>query len=235
MSLQPSQVVNAASFLPGAIAPGELITLFGTGIGPASPQLPSGSAANTILGGASVMIGGTAAPLLYAGSNQINAIVPYELAQSGSTHVTIASQGQQIATTTVAVVSTAPAIFTLNSTGVGAGAILNQDLTVNSPTNPAAVGSAIAIFANGAGQTSPPGADGQITGSVLPMPLLPVSVTVGGLNAKVLYAGAAPELVAGVLQVNVVVPSGLASAAAVPVVLNVGGVSSPAGVTVALK
>lgn len=235
VSLQSSGVVNAASFLPGPVAPGELITLFGAGIGPASPQLPSGSATNLILGGTSVTIGGTAAPLLYAASNQINAIVPYELTQSASTQVSIANQRQQIATTTVAVASTAPAIFTLSNTGAGAGAILNQDLTVNSAANPAAVGSVIAIFANGAGQTNPAGVDGQITGSVLPVPLLPVTATVGGVNAKVLYAGAAPDLVAGVLQVDVVVPSGLASGPAVPVVLAIAGVSSPAGVTVALK
>lgn len=235
VSLQPSGVVNAASFLSGPVAPGELITLFGAGIGPASPELPSGSATNVILGGTGVTIGGTAAPLLYAGPNQINAIVPYELTQSTSVQVAITNQRQQIAAATVAVASTAPAIFTLNNTGAGAGAILNQDLTVNSATNPAAAGSAIAIFANGAGATNPAGVDGQITGSVLPVPLLPVTVTVGGVNAKVLYAGAAPDLVAGVLQVNVVVPSGLASGSAVPVVLTIGGVSSPAGVTVALK
>jgi uncharacterized protein (TIGR03437 family) len=91
------------------------------------------------------------------------------------------------------------------------------------------------FFATGAGQTDPPGADGQIAGDTLPKPLLPVTVQIGGLDAKVLYAGAAPGLVAGVLQVNCIVPSDSPSGYAVPIMLTVGNISSPAGVTLAIK
>jgi uncharacterized protein (TIGR03437 family) len=81
----------------------------------------------------------------------------------------------------------------MDGSGVGQGAILDQNSTVNSPSNPAEKGSIVIVFASGAGQTDPGGADGQIAGDTLPTPLLPVSVQIGGLEAKVLYAGAAPE------------------------------------------
>jgi uncharacterized protein (TIGR03437 family) len=235
VNLQYTGVLNGGSFLPGPIAPGEFITLSGSGIGPVSVQQPTGSSNSTVLGGTSVLFDGAAAPLLYASPNQINAIVPFSVAGNGATQMTVTAQGQTIASVTLATAPTAPAIFTLNSTGVGPGAILNQDSSVNSQSNPASKGSAISIYASGAGQTNPTGIDGQITGAVLPTPILPVSVRIGGLNAIVLYAGAAPGLIAGVVQVNALVPSNVSSGSAVPVVLTVGEASSQAGVTVAIR
>ena len=225
--LQPNGVVNAGSFLPGPVAPGELVTLIGSGIGPASSQVPSGSPSSTILGGTSVFFDGTAAPLLYAASNQINAIVPFSVSGETATQLTVTAQGQTIAAVVQSVAAAAPGVFTLDSTGTGPGAILNQDLSVNSPSNPAVQGSFIAVFATGAGQTNPPGVDGQITGAVLPTPLLRVSVQIGGLDAKALYAGAAPGLIAGVIQVNALIPPGAPSGSAVPIVLTVGQSKQP--------
>jgi uncharacterized protein (TIGR03437 family) len=217
------------------VAPGELVTFFGSGIGPAVAQQPSGSATSTELGGTSVLFDGTAAPLLYAGSNQINAIVPYGVSGKTSTELTVTAQGKTIATVAQAVAAAAPAIFTQNFSGSCAGAILNQDLSVNSPSNPAAMGTVISIFASGAGQTSPPGVDGQVTGTTLPAPLLPVTVQIGGLGAKVSYAGAAPGLVAGVTQVkrhdSIRSEFGIGHF----IVLNVGGLSSQAGVTISIN
>ena len=233
--LQPNGVVNAGSFLPGPVAPGELVTLIGSGIGPASVQYPNRSPSNTTLGGTSVFFDGTPAPLLYAASNQINAIVPYGVSGKTATQVTVTAQGQTIAVVAESVAAAVPAVFTLDSTGTGPGAILNQDLSVNSPSNPAAKGFVVAVFATGAGLTNPPGVDGQITGIVLPTPLLPVSVQIGGLGAKVLYAGAAPGLIAGVIQVNALIPSGAPSGPAVPIVLAVGQSNSQPGVTVAIR
>jgi uncharacterized protein (TIGR03437 family) len=235
VSLQSTRVVNAGSFLPGPLAPGELITLIGSGIGPASVHQPTGSPSSTILGGMSVLFDGIAAPLLYASPNQINAIVPYSVAGKAATQVTVTAQGETIAGVTAPTAATAPAIFTLETTGTGPGAILNQDLSVNSKSNPASKGSVIAIFAMGAGQMNPSTVDGQVTGTVLPSPLLPVTVQIGGLQATVTYAGAAPGLIAGVLQVNALVPSDLRSGQAVPVEFTIGGVSSQAGVSVAIQ
>ena len=233
--LQLSGIMNAGSFLPGPVAPGELVTLIGSGIGPASAQQSSGPPNNTILGGTSVLFDGTAAPLLYAAPNQINAIVPFGVSGKTTTQLTVTAQGQTIAAVAPSVSAVAPAIFTLDSSGGGAGAVLNQDSSVNSPSNPAANGSVIAIFATGAGQTNPPGVDGQVTGTILAKPVLPVTVQIGGADAEVLYAGAAPGLISGVVQVNVLIPSGSPSGASVPIVLIVGQGSSQSGVTISIR
>ena len=133
------------------------------------------------------------------------------------------------------VAPTSPAMFSLDRSGFGPGAILNQDYSVNGPGNRAAPGSVIQIFATGEGQTNPPGVDGKLATGALPAPNLPVSVTIGGLPAIVPYAGAAPGLVAGVVQVNAVVPLSIASGSAVPVFLRFGGATSPRSVTVAIE
>ena len=135
--IQPSGgVLNAASLVSGPAAPGEIVTLIGSGIGPATASLPAVSASSTLLGGVSVTIGGTPSPLLYAGPNQINAIVPYEISGQSSAQLFIMNSGQLIAGFPLSITPAMPAIFTATASGVGPGAILNQDSTVNSPSNP---------------------------------------------------------------------------------------------------
>ena len=233
--LLPEGVLNGGSLLSGPIAPGEIITLFGSGIGPASAQQPLGSASSTLLAGSRVLFDGTPAPLLYAAPNQINAIVPYRVDGKTTTQLEVESQGQVIAGLPLSVATAVPAIFTLGATGVGPGAVLNQDSSLNSPLNPADRGSVVSVFATGAGQTDPPGMDGQVAGAILPRPLSRVAVQIGGIDAQVLYAGAAPGLISGVLQVNVLVPLEASSGPAIPIVLNVGPAESPPGVTLALN
>jgi uncharacterized protein (TIGR03437 family) len=135
----------------------------------------------------------------------------------------------------VPVAAAAPAIFSANSTGAGQGAILNQDSTYNSASNPAAPSTILQIFATGEGQTDPPGTDGKLASGVLPKPVLPIRVTIAGQDAEVVYYGAAPGQVAGVLQVNARVPTNGVFPGAVPVVLTVGSFSSPAGITATVK
>ena len=225
---------SAASLTQGPIASGEIVTLFGTGIGPAVDTVPETGASRFVLGGTSVWVNDVQAPLLYAGPRQINAVVPFSL--SGATaRVVVQRGGISVGSTSVPVRSAAPAIFTLASNGTGAGAILNQDSTVNSPQNPARAGSAIAIFATGAGQMNPPGVDGQIAQGTSQRPSLPVSVKIGGKSAEILYAGSAPQLISGVLQVNVRIPEDFPASLAADLVLTVGDVDSPAGVTVAIQ
>jgi uncharacterized protein (TIGR03437 family) len=233
--LQQQGVLNGASLLSGPVAPGEIITLIGSGIGPASSQQPLGSPSSTVLAGTSVLFDGTPAPLLYGGPSQINTIVPFGLSATTTTQLEVLSQGQAIAQLPLSVQPAVPAIFTLDSSGAGPGAILNQDSTVNSPSNPAAQGSVVSVFATGAGQTDPAGIDGQVATVILPAPLLPVFVQIGGLDSQVWYAGAAPGIIAGVIQVNCVIPADIPSGPAVPIVLNVGTASSQAGVTLAIK
>jgi uncharacterized protein (TIGR03437 family) len=132
----------------------------------------------------------------------------------------------------VPVAAASPAIFSMDGTGGRIGAIINEDGTLNSFNNQAPKGSVITMYATGAGQTNPGGVDGQIAGAgSLPVPLLPVTATIDNKPADVLYAGAAPGMVAGVIQVNLRIPS-KASSGQVQIVLNVGGVSGPNTVTV---
>lgn len=233
--IQPSGVLNAASVASGAVAPGEIVTLVGSGIGPAIALIPGSSVTSTMLGGTTVVFDGNPAPLLYAAPNQINAIVPYGVSGQNGTQMSITSGGQLIAGFSLSVIGSAPALFTLDGSGAGPGAILNQDSTLNSFSNPASRGSIVVLYATGAGSMSPTPTDGQVTGNILANPILPVSAQIGGIDAEVLYAGAAPGLVAGVVQVNCRVPQSVAPGGAVPVGITVGTASSPAGVVMAVQ
>jgi uncharacterized protein (TIGR03437 family) len=231
-----SAVVNGASYLDGPVSPGELVTIFGANMGLATAAQGSvaGNSWTNSISGVQVTFGGLPAPLLYASSGQINAVVPFGVTGT-STQVQVLYQGNVMASATVAVQSASPALFSLAATGGGPGAILNEDGTVNSRSNPAAPGSWVSMYATGGGATSPTSVDGLLTAQPYPMPLLPVSVTIGDVQALVSYAGAAPGLVAGVMQLNVFIPE---DAPAVPfdqIVLTVGDYSSPTAVTIAVQ
>lgn len=230
-------ITDAASYTSGSVSPGELIVCFGANVGPANPavaQITNGSIASS-LADVQVLFNGVAAPLLYAQSSQINAVVPYEVAGSGSVGIQVVYGGQASSILTVPVADATPNIFTQGSSGHGQGAILDQNLSVNSIDNAAHAGNVIVIYATGAGQSNPSGVDGRIaTGASFP-PIYTPTVTVGGIPATVLYAGAAPGLVAGVEQLNVLLPSNTPSGNAVPVVITANGVSSQSPVTVAIQ
>jgi uncharacterized protein (TIGR03437 family) len=233
-----SATVNAASFLPGPIAPGELITIFGSAMGsdtPAALRLNAAGLVDNELSGTQVLFDGQAAPLIYVSANQVSAIVPYALAGKPTTQLQIEYNGNQSTPVVLQVADAAPGLFTADSSGKGQGAILNQDTSLNSPKTPATRGSIVVVYATGEGQTTPPGVDGKIAQSTLPKPSLSVSARVGGIDAEVLYAGAAPGLVAGVLQANLRIPMDVAVSDAVPIVLVVGGIASQPGVTLAVQ
>ena len=233
-----SAVVHGASNQVGAIAPGEVIVLYGSGLGPAT-LVQAGVGANgllpTTLGGASVLVNGALAPILYASANQTAAFVPFEVSGPRA-QIVVLNQGQTSAPATVNVAATAPGIFTPNGSGSGQALAVNvADGSVNGPSHPAAAGAYVTFYVTGAGQTNPPGQNGA-PGSVLaPLPQVNgLTATIGGKQAAVQYAGGAVGLVAGVVQVNLQVPAGLAPGAA-QVVVQVGGVPSQAGVTIQVQ
>jgi len=231
-------IVNAASQIQGAIAPGEIITIYGYSVGPfetAGFAVDSSGKVITSLQGATVLFDGKPAPLIYGSASQLNVMVPYEIASETSTVISLNYGGVTSTAWAVPVATSAPGIFTIAGDGVGPGAVLNQDNSVNSAANPAARGSVIQIYATGEGQTSPAGVTGSVTQSNTKTPLLPVTVSIGGVEAVVQYAGSAPDSVAGLFQVNAVVPEGIAAGSAVPVTVSVGGVQSQTGVTIAVK
>ena len=199
------------------IAPYELVSLFGAGLGPANAlggQIVDG-ALTTSLGGVQVLFNNVAAPLLYAGPNQINAIVPYSAIEQDTTAVQIVTPNGILTGPTLTVVPSEPEVFQ-NGPPMppgGPAVALNQDGSLNSVNNPAASGSVVTIWATGGGlESSSHNQDGLIT-TDLYSPLLPVAVltprytAVGGLDSlEVLYAGSAPALVTGALQVNFRLP-----------------------------
>jgi uncharacterized protein (TIGR03437 family) len=180
-----------------------------------------------------VLFGGIAAPLLYASSSQINAVVPFGVTGS-SAQIQVVYQGKNTASSTVPVQPASPALFALNASGGGPGAILNQDGSINSDTNPASQGSVVVFYATGGGVTSP-AVDGLLISQPYPKQVLPVSVTIDNLPAQVLYAGPAPGIVAGVMQINVVVPPTANPVRFDQVIVTVGDYVSPTAITVAVQ
>ncbi len=230
-------VVSAASFQPGPVSPGELVTLFGLGLGPTTgvgaTVLASG-AIDTMAGGTQVLFDGVAAPILYAQAGQVNAIVPYNVYGRTTTNMQVSISGAFSAPIGLAVQNTAPGVFTVNGSGTGQASVINQDGTLNGPNFPAPSGSVIEIYGTGEGQTNPPGQDGRIISTDLRHPLAASSATIGNVPAMIQYIGSAPTLVSGVFQMNVVVPAGLTPGLQ-PLQLMIGGVTTQAGITVAVK
>ncbi len=144
------------------------------------------------------------------------------MASAQQAAVQVSYDNQTSTTETFPVAASAPGIFTLNSSGSGQGAILNQDYNVNSTAQPAAPGSIIMLYATGGGVLQ---SDSQLAA--------PATATVGGHAASVLYAGAAPDEIAGMVQVNIQLPDGVTGN--VPVIVTVGGVNSQATATVAIS
>jgi len=215
---------NAASGAAGAVAPGEIVTLQGYGLGPATPAVAPSQAPVDQLGGTQVTFGGIAAPVFSAQSQQVTVQVPWEIAGQTSTEVVVTYNGGPpagaIASVPVVVATAAPGIY----------AVANSDGTLNSPSNPAKLGSFITIYGTGGGVTNPLGITEGFWSTTASLPTLtaPVSVTIAGTKATVLYAGSAPTLESGYFQMNVALPSGLPASSAVDLILTVGGSPSVA-------
>ncbi|MFB3827286.1 MAG: hypothetical protein ACE15B_10980 [Bryobacteraceae bacterium] len=234
----PSAIVSAATNAPGAVAPGEFVTIYGTGVGPSTPAYLTvvNGFVTTTLSDTRVLFDDIPAPLTYVGSSQINAVVPYEIAGRPTVRFQVEYKGTRSNAITLTVTDTVPGIFTQNASGSGPGAILNQDYSVNTSSRPAAKGSVVMVFATGEGATTPRGETGRVIldASQLKKPVQDVTATVGGRPAQVQYAGSAPGFISGVMQVNVVIPEDAASGAQ-SIVIKAGNNSSPATVTVAVQ
>jgi endo-1,4-beta-xylanase len=197
-------LVNAASYAGAPVAPGEIVVLFGASYGPAE----------LAASGARLLFDGVPAPILYARVGQVGAVVPFETAGKSSVAMQYEYNGVASNVVSVPIVAAAPGVFTLDSSGRGPGAVLNASTyAVISKDNSARRGDYLAIFGTGLGDAAK------------------VSVTIGGVDSPVLYAGQAPGLVAGAAQINVQVPAGVAPGPQA-IVVTAGGAASQSGVTV---
>jgi uncharacterized protein (TIGR03437 family) len=208
-------------------APGEMVRIRGVCLGPFDTLLANFDAAGMLpraLGGVSMLFDQTAAPLVSVQSGEVWAVVPSAIGGESTSKVTLQFNGGSAGPLTVQVLAAEPGIFTIDGSGNGQAAALNQDNTPNSAATPAARGEVLAFWATGQGATNPPLVDGA-TAPVNPLsqPVLPVVVTIGGQQADVLAAVLAPDF-AGAMQVNVRVPAQIQLGVAA-LTLSVGGVS----------
>jgi uncharacterized protein (TIGR03437 family) len=191
---------------------------------------------STSVGGVRVLFDGIPAPLVYVSATQCAAVVPYFGAASTATHVQVEYQGVRSDPLEIAVAATAPGLFTVEYTGKGQGAILNEDnITKNSPSTPAKLGSVVILWGTGEGLTDPPGVDGRLAVDVLPKPLASVSAEIGGLPATVEYAGAAPGNMPGLFQINARMSKNVQPGDKVLVQVKIGALTSQKGVTLAVR
>lgn len=233
-------IVNAASFRSGPVAPGEIVTVFGRGFGPAALARAAYDASGRlprIVADTRVLFDGLAAPMVYALAGQTSAVVPH--AVSGTTSVAVEYLGVLSNTVTLPVTPTAPGVFTLDSSGRGPAVVVNvrDDGTtgLNSPQQRARKGEFVSLWITGAGLTSPQTEDGLLpVFPNNPAPALPVAVRFGGVESR--FADNWAGLVyPGVVQLNVRIPHEAPSGAAVPLKVFAGGIGSQDGVTVAIE
>ncbi len=248
-------VVNAASFASSAtpqIAPGEIISIFGSGLGPSAllQATPTGGVYPTTLGSPATVVEfelssgvWTAAPIIFAQANQINAVSPFALPAASGLRLRVTYNSITSSPVTFTGVAASPGLFTIDSSGRGQAAALNYDTTtstysLNSSSNAATKGSIVVFFGTGGGATSPlPSSDGLVIATTGTVPTVAgiASVTIGGEAASVASATAVPGSVAGLVQLNVTVPSTLKAAKDHSVVVTIGGQSSTAYATIAVK
>ena len=230
-SISPAGVVDAASYST-SIAPGSLITVFGT-FPIANPSSSSSFPIPTSIDGVSVEFGtGLLAPMFYGGANQVNAQIPWELSGQSQTTVTAISAGQSSSLQTIAIAGYAPGIFVVNNQ-TNQGAVLDAQYRLVSPTNPAVPGGYIQIYCTGLGPvTNQPATGSPARSDPLSATTLTPIVTIGGLTADVAFAGLAPGEV-GLYQINAQVPTGATSGAAEPLVVSMqGAVSNTATIAI---
>jgi uncharacterized protein (TIGR03437 family) len=251
-------VANAASFVSESptpvIAPGEMVAVFGSGLGPDDAVLasPSGGAYPTSLGVAPAttqvqveVSAGTwvSAPLMLAQANQVNAVIPFNMTPASGMNMRVTYNGVTSATYTVDGVSADPGIFTIDSSGKGQAAVLNFNsvtgtYSLNSGTNAAARGSVVAIYATGGGTTTVlPSPEGQVVPVSDPPPTLTgtTTVTIGTDTVSPDYAGVVPTAISGLVQINVTIPTTARANKTTPLFVTVDGRTSQAGVTIAIK
>ena len=182
-----SGIVDGASAQPGAVTPGKIVVLYGSRLGPATlagASIGGDGKVATNAGGTQVLFDGVPAPILYTSSGQVAAVVPYAVDGKPGTQVQVRNGSLTSDTVAMPVFPAAPSIFSVDLSGTGQAAVLNQDgLTVNSAKSPAAKGSYISIYATGEGQTDPGGIDGSDRHRRQPAEARPSGSGLGGWQA----------------------------------------------------
>jgi len=213
--LNAGGTVNNASWAAAApVAPGSLVSIFGTGLAGTNQTV--------------VTMNGVAVPVIHAFPLQIDAQIPWEMAGQTQAQLSIVTDDLAGNTVSVPLAVYAPGIYTMNGSGSGQGAILlNGTATLAAPGHAARRGTDyVSIYATGLGPVSnPPASGAPASGGTYSQTIDSVNVSIGGAPATVSFAGLAPGWV-GLYQVNVAVPADASLGDAAPVVLRMGGITS---------
>jgi uncharacterized protein (TIGR03437 family) len=248
-----TKVTNAASFATGAVSPGELVSIFANATNPIGPtpavQLGSANCPSpctsvpTTMGGVQVKFlpQGIFAPLLYVSATQINAVVPYEVQTAGgSVSVEVVYLGQASNAFVLQTTTTAPGIISLLGSGAGLAAMNQYDASgnyqgINSGSNPASPGWVLVLYVTGEGSI-PSAVTGAVTSAANVKPLVgPPTVLIDDTPATVQYYGEAIGIVSGVMQINVLIPTGIRTSQADSLSFTIGGNTSQSGISVQIK
>lgn len=229
---RPSAVANAAGSGHVGLAPGEIASLYGGALGPAEglSSTPSAGRIPRSLAGVTLSVDDLPAPLFYVSSGQVNFLVPFEVAGHASVRLSVAVDGLVSEQATLPVLDAAPAVFPFGWDW----AVVNQDWTMNTPASPAPAGSVIMVYCTGLGMVSPPVDTGVVAPQAPLSAAVGVTASLNGTDVPVYFAGLAPGFV-GLMQVNVVIPSGTPKGDALPLVLTAHGQSSQSWVTIAVN
>jgi uncharacterized protein (TIGR03437 family) len=230
-------MVSAATFAnnnSAGISPGEILTLFGSQLGPTQVSTLTVNASNqvdTILQGTKVLFNGVPGPMIFTSTGQIAVVAPYSIANDSTVNVVVSYLGLQTNPIPFRVVPANPGLFTLSNTGKGDAAIVrHNDASVVSATSPAAAGEILELYGEGYGAVPPVLPDGALVATAINVP---ATLLIDGNTVSTLYAGAAGGEINGMLQVNFVVPQLAPGSHQIQV--KVGNATSPAGVTLATR
>jgi len=215
--IQGECVLNAANYIGGAVAPGEIVTILGSNLGPASAvsfAADKETRISSLLAGTRVLFNGVSAPVISTAASRVTAIVPMAAAGQSSVDIQVEYNGIRSKVVALPVLASRPGVFSQDGSGTGPAAAINQDGTLNSPSNPAARGSIVAVYATGLGATEANLPDGQILSGIVPKVKAPVSVVFtfdgdveNGIGAGgVYYAGGVDGFVQGFTQINIQIP-----------------------------
>lgn len=216
---------NAFTGAAQAAAPGQLLSIFGAGLGPATGAVASFDAQGRlpfVLGDVAVTVNGVPAPLLFARQDQVNIQVPYEVAGAAEASVVVRYRGAASTAEALRIAAASPGLFPR---------IWNANGTLNDAGQPAQPGGAIVLYATGQGVTVPASISGQVAAAPYPEPVAAMTLLVGGRPAMVLFRGQAPGT-AGVMQINALIPADAEAGNEVPVVLRMAGAESSTRVAI---
>ncbi|MDX1981129.1 MAG: hypothetical protein SFV51_12735, partial [Bryobacteraceae bacterium] len=233
-----TSITNAASFVRNSAAPGTIVAVFGSRLGPAElsgAQLTDdGLFLSKSVAGVRVLFDTTPGAIVFTRQDVTAAIVPYNTAGKSSVKVVVEAQGVRSNEYELPLAAVAPGLFTTQASGSGPGAVQNSNFSLNGVGNPALRGDFVIIYATGEGLLTPPAEDGKLTGADLPQAVAPVDVFIGGARAEVLYKGGAVGATAGLLQINAIVPLA-AQPGTVSLDVRIGSVPAQSGVTMVIR